>query len=130
MSCLACLHDPFFSLVAACLISRAQDALFSSLGASQFSQALAMCGLAAFASRRMQQSHIQAPEQQLTAFLTFMGLLPLPGQQQQLGAASRAAGTSDALTGRTKGVEAQMNSSEFCLTSFCVYFCSSDIGIA
>lgn len=43
-----------------------------------------MCGLAAFASRRMQSSHhSHAPEQQLSAFLTLMGLTPLPGAQQQ-----------------------------------------------
>jgi hypothetical protein len=63
----------------------------------------------------MQHSHIQVSEQQLTAFLTFMGLLPLPGQQQQqLGAAARAAGASNAVTGRTEGSDAQTNSSESC----------------
>lgn len=58
--------------------------LFSSLDCSQFNHALSMCGLAAFNSRRMQSSsNVQAPEQQLAAFLTFMGLKPLPGQQLQ-----------------------------------------------
>jgi hypothetical protein len=84
-----------------------------------------MCGLAAFTSRRMQQSHLQAPEQQLTAFLTFMGLPPLPGQQQQLGAASKAAGAGNAVTGRAKGAEAQGNSSEFCLLCLRVNVCGS-----
>jgi hypothetical protein len=63
-----------------------QDTLFTSLDCSQFSQALSMCGLAAFAARRMQQhgSHMQAPEQQLAAFLKLIGLKALPGQQLQL----------------------------------------------
>lgn len=43
-----------------------------------------MCGLAAASSRRLQHtSSLQhAPEQQLAAFLTLMGLTALPGQQQ------------------------------------------------
>ena len=64
---------------AACCL---QDVLFTSLDCSLFTQALAMCGLSAFTSRRLQRTHLQSPEQQLADFLTFMGLPPLPGQQQ------------------------------------------------
>lgn len=86
-----------------------QESLFSSLDCSQFSQALAMCGLAAFTSRRLQHTHQhlllqqQAPEQ-LAAFLTLMGLPPLPGQQQQLTAAlSNSPAPSKAGTGLQAG---------------------------
>lgn len=61
-----------------------QDQLFTGLACESFSQALAMCGLAVFGARRLQSSPLKQPEQQLAAFLTYMGLTPLPGHEQIL----------------------------------------------
>jgi hypothetical protein len=89
-----------------------QDVLFSSLDCSQFSHALSMCSLAAFASRRMQSSsNLQAPEQQLTAFLTFMGLRPLPGQHLQATAAGNGM-SADAAAGGKKVQQRHTSSGE------------------
>lgn len=71
-----------------------QDTIFSSLDAQQIPQALAMCGLAVFTSRRMQHSQLTTPEQQLTSFFTFMGLPPLPGRELLLAAGAPGAATA------------------------------------
>ena len=58
---------------------------------SEFLEALAMCALAAFASRRLSSSssYLKQPEQKLAAFLSYLGLPALPGHSFLL---SRAAG--------------------------------------
>lgn len=61
-----------------------QDHIFTGLTCQAFSHALAMCGLAVFGARRMQASPLRQPEQQLAAFLTYMGLTPLPTHEQIL----------------------------------------------
>lgn len=61
-----------------------QDHLFMGLSSEQFSQALAMCGLAVFGAKRLQSSPLKQPQQQLAAFLTYMGLTPLPAHEQIL----------------------------------------------
>lgn len=108
----------------ACAVSTVacQDALFSSLDCDQFSHALSMCGLGAFAKRgsRLQQgaNMMQAPEQQLAAFLTFMGLEPLPGHQQL--AAQQAAGSATAAAaaaGGKRGSQRHIGSGEFCCSA-------------
>lgn len=50
-----------------------------------------MCGLAVFAARRLQSSPLKQPEQQVAAFLNYLGVPPLPGQQQLLAGAALAA---------------------------------------
>lgn len=98
-----------------------QDALFSSLDCAQFSHALSMCGLVAFAKRgsRLQQGAtgtMQAPEQQLAAFLTFMGLDTLPGHQQ-LAAQQAAGSTAAAAGGGKRGSQRHIGSREFCCST-------------
>jgi hypothetical protein len=65
----------------------------------EFLEALAMCGLAAFASRRLagssSSSYLKQPEQKLAAFLSYIGLPPLPGHSFLLSrAAALASGTA------------------------------------
>lgn len=72
-----------------------QACVFSGLDSPGFTQALAMCGLAVFAARRLQASPLKQPEQQVVAFLSHLGLPPLPGQQQLLaGGGGAAAGAA------------------------------------
>lgn len=61
-----------------------QNTVFTSLDCKCFGHALAMCGLASFGSRKLQASPLRQSEQQLAAFLTHLGLPPLPGQQEML----------------------------------------------
>jgi hypothetical protein len=83
-----------------CVPFMLQAQVFTGLSSSDFTQALAMCGLAVFAARRLQASPLRQPEQQVAAFLSHLGLPPLPGQQQLLaGAGGAAAGAAAAGTG-------------------------------
>jgi hypothetical protein len=96
-----------------------QALVFCSLSSSGFTQALAMCGLAVFAARRLQSSPLKQPEQQVAAFLSHLGLPPLPGQQQLLaggGGTSVAAGAAAAAAagGGTAGHKAGSFKRECC----------------
>jgi hypothetical protein len=83
--------------------------VLTALDRQAFAAALAMCGLAAFGGGRLAHSALRTPEQQLAAFLVFMGLQPLPGQEDVLlcaeaaaasaAAASRAAGGGGGVAG-------------------------------
>jgi hypothetical protein len=90
------------------LLGLLQAAVFSGLSNNDFTQALAMCGLAVFAARRLQSSPLKQPEQQVAAFLSHLGLPPLPGQQQLLAggggaAAAAAAGVAGGAAGHKPG---------------------------
>ncbi len=83
-----------------------QQQLFTSLSVSDFTQALAMCGLAVFAARRLHSSPLKQPEQQLAAFLSYLGLPPLPGHQALM-AGTNISGGAAAGGGRSSTGEGQ-----------------------